>query len=213
MTSVYVTIPNGNGWIHKRAHFAICGLLMDGRYKVRHDAPTHSPYVENLHRCVKDFLKGGEDFWLTMDDDNPPQRNPLDLVELDCDVLGFPTPVWANMKEGDRPYYLNAVDRVGEGYKPHEPPTGLQEVDAVGSGCMLIARRVLVELSRKQPFARQWNPEDGTVELGGDFSFCQKAKVAGFRIWAHFDYLCDHFNELSLLEMIHAMNTVKRDEA
>lgn len=203
MTSIYLTVPNGDGWLHKRVVLSICRILSDRRYEVRFDAPTHVPYVQNLHRCVSDFLRSTDEFWLSIDTDNPPLKNPLDLVELDLDVVGLPTPVWHYAKKGDRPWYFNALDRVTEGYRPHENCEGLQEVDAIGSGCMLISRRVIEKLRWNQPFLRQWL-QDGTVGVGGDYSFCEKAKEAGFRIWAHFDYLCDHFNELSLLEVVQA---------
>ena len=135
--SVYMTVPNGSGWLHKHVHFALIKILQDQRYRIRHDCPTHSPYVDNLHACMNDFLKGGEDFWLTMDDDNPPTKNPLDLIELDCDIIGMPTPVWHSAVKGDRPYYFNALDAEDGGWKPHEFITsGIEEVDAVGSGCM-----------------------------------------------------------------------------
>ena len=208
MTSVYLTIPNGSGWLQKHVHFAVIRMLQDGRYRIRHDAPTHSPYVNNLHRCVKDFLRGGEDYWITMDDDNPPMNNPLDLVELDLDVIGLPTPVWNNSVLGDRPYYFNALDIKGDGYTPHTNCNGLQEVDAVGSGCLLIARRVMLELKDQQPFMRTWN-QDGTVEVGGDYSFCRKVKAAGFQIWTHYDYPCRHFNETDLIEIIQAFGSMK----
>ena len=204
---VYLTCPNGSGWIHKKTHFQIFKIITSSKYKIRHDAPTNSPYVDNLHRCIKDFLRNGDDFWLTMDADNPPIKNPLDLIKLDLDVIGFPTPVWHSVVKGDRPWYFNAMDAVPGGYKPHEKCDGLQEVDAVGSGCLLIARRVIEKLRWQQPFMRQWLL-DGTVGIGGDFSFCEKAKSAGFKIWAHFDYLCQHFNELELLEVIQAFGNM-----
>jgi hypothetical protein len=205
--SVYVTVPNGNGWLHKLVHFAIIKILSDGRYSIRHDCPTHSPYVNNLHHCMNDFLNSGENYWLSMDTDNPPTNNPLDLVEMDLDLIGFPTPVWHNSVPGDRPWYFNALDVKGDGYIPHEPCKGLQEVDAIGSGCFLVSRRVILELKDQQPFMRTWN-RNGTVEVGGDYSFCRKVKAAGFHIWTHYDYICHHFNEVSLLEVIGAFNGV-----
>ncbi len=208
MKSVYLTVPNGDGWLHKLTHFAVIKILQDSRYKVRHDCPTHSPYVNNLHHCIKDFLNGGEDFWLTIDSDNPPMNNPLDLVEYNLDIVGFPTPVWHNAVPGDRPWYFNALDAKDEAYTPHTDTNGLQEVDAVGSGCLLISREVILKLKDQQPFMRTWNP-DGTVEVGGDFSFCRKAKAAGFRIWTHYDYPCHHFNEVDLIESIQAFGSIK----
>lgn len=208
MNTVYVTVPNRSGWLHKHCHFAVCRILGDRRYKVRHDCPTHTPYVENLHRCMWDFLEGGEDYWLSFDDDNPPSRNPLDRVEDDLDMVGFPTPVWHSAVKGDRPYYYNALDRVRDGWLPHEPCDGLQEVDAVGSGCMLIARRVMEVLKNSQPFMRVWNP-DGTVEIGCDYSFCTKVKAAGFHVYADFDRPCNHFNEMNLSEVIQAFGDMQ----
>lgn len=211
MKSVYLTVPNGSGWLHKHVHFAVCKILQDRRYQIRHDCPTHSPYVNNLHHCIKDFLRGGEDFWLSIDDDNPPINNPLDLMEYDLDLIGLPTPVWCNKVKGDRPYYFNALDwdEKEQAYRPHENTDGLQEVDAIGSGCFLVARRVILKLKDQQPFMRQWN-RDGTVEMGGDYSFCQKVKKEGFKIWAHFNYPCHHFNEISLIEVIEAINNMKK---
>lgn len=208
MISVYITIPNEKGWVHKHSMFAVIKMLQDKRYRVRFDAPTHQPYVNNLHMCKNDFLENGEDYWLTFDADNPPTQNPLDLIEFDCDIMGLPTPVWHNAVKGDRPYYYNALDIKDDGYTPHTECTGLQEVDAVGSGCLLIARRVILKLRDQQPFARIWK-KDGTVEVGGDYSFCRKAKKAGFKIWTHYDYLCHHFNELDLLEVINSFNQIR----
>lgn len=206
--TVYITVPNGSGNLHKHVHFAICKMLCDQRVKIRHDCPTHSPYVQNLHKCMHDFLDHGEDFWLSIDDDNPPTRNPLDLVDLDLDVVGLPTPVWHNSVEGDRPWYFNALDAVADGYVPHMDCEGLQEVDAIGSGCFLVAKRVMLALKDQQPFMREWRP-DGLVEVGGDYSFCRKVKAAGFKVWAHFDYPCRHFNELEVGEVIRAFAAMK----
>lgn len=210
MTRVYVTVPNGSGWLHKHTHFAICRILNDRRYQIRHDCPTHTPYVNNLHHCMVDFLENGEDYWLSIDTDNPPTKNPLDLIEHDCDLIGLPTPVWHNKVKGDRPWYFNALDWLEEkqAYTPHKICDGLQEVDAVGSGCFIVARRVILKLKDQQPFMRQWK-SNGTVEMSGDYSFCRKVKEAGFRIWTHYNYPCHHFNELDLLEIIEAIGSMK----
>lgn len=208
MTRIYITVPNGKGWMHKSVHYAICKMLGDKRFQIRHDCPTHSPYVNNLHECMHDFLKGSEDYWLSIDTDNPPSNNPLDLVEFDCDLIGCPTPVWHNAVPGDRPWYWNALDEVDDGFKPHTPCTGLQEVDAIGSGCFMVARRVMYKLQNDQPFMRIWG-NDGLVKMGGDYSFCQKVRKNDFRIWAHYDYPCHHFNELDIMEVIKAVQGMK----
>lgn len=219
---VLVACCNGKGWIHKRVMFAIMRMAQDRRHQMTFIAPTHSPFVQNLHKTVNEFLERGDDFLLLIDDDNPPKGNPLDLVELDLDVLGFPTPVWHNGEPGDRPYYANAMRAVSEGdgvlgFRPLDSypgfkEVGIQECDAVGTGCVLIARRVLVELMERAkgnpsetPFMRIWN-DRGEVIMGNDFAFCTRVKKAGFSIWAHFDYECEHHNELELGEVIRAFS-------
>ena len=226
---VLVSVPNGDAWIHKHVVFVLLRLLQDKRHDVEIMLPTHRPYVQNLHLVAHDFLAGGFDYLLSMDDDNPPKGNPLDLVELDLDIVGFPTPVWHCDKDappGDRPYYFNALRQVedehGEpGWKPLDSeegfrPVGIQRADAVGTGCVLIARRVLATLfdrarelgpelgPMETPFMRGWNVR-GEVTQGNDYAFCRRARAAGFDVWAHWDYTCMHFNELELTEMVEAM--------
>lgn len=164
--------------------------------------PTDRPYESNLNGIVKYFLKTDFDYWITFDSDNPPIKNIIDLVFLNLDVIGCPTPVWANMKKGDYPMYWNALDEHEDGWRPHRPLDGLQEVDAIGSGCMVIARRVLEKIP-KPLFFRQWN-EDGIAVRGHDFLFSKKAKDNGFRVWAHYDYPCHHFNEIEVHETAQA---------
>ena len=52
-------------------------------------------------------------------------------------------------------------------------------------------------------FLRQYD-EKGIVHKGNDISFCERAKDAGFHIFCDYDRPCDHFNELSLNEVVTA---------
>lgn len=203
---VLVSVPN-TGPIHKHVTVALLKLQADSRYALRVILPTHSPYENNLHHILNDFMEGREDYWLNIDSDNPPFNNPLDLVSLDLDIVGLPTPVWHFIgKEGERPIYWNAYQYVEESDAYTEWPVkeGLQEVDAIGTGCFLIARRVFEnERMRKGPFLRKHN-SDGTVERGNDIAFCERAILEGFQVWVHFDYPCMHFNELELNDVVRA---------
>lgn len=220
MPSVFISCCNGTGWIRKEVLFAVLEMEKDPRYRTKFIAPTKSPFVANLHYAVREFLQSGFDFLLLVDDDNPPQNNPLELSDLDLDVVGLPTPVWHSEVKGDRPFYFNALtavykeDGTVEGFKPLQDSApgfqfqGLHEVDAVGTGCILIARRVLETLMRKAigkpmatPFMRTWD-DTGAVVMGNDYAFCTRAKAAGFKIHAHFDYMCHHHNELELTSTI-----------
>lgn len=210
MTSILVTVPN-TGWIHKHVVFALLRLMQDKRVKII--LPTHNPLENNQHHIVNQFMDEGHDFWLSMDSDNPPVKNPLDLVELDKDIIGLPTPVWhytGKEGPGERPIYLNGYDYVPEkdAYKEHRPMDGLQRVDAFGTGCFLVSRRVFENPEmRKAPFERQLNP-DGTVNKGNDISFSERARKQGFEIYMHYDYTCMHFVELELTEVSRAFDNL-----
>lgn len=206
--SVLVTVPN-TGWLHKTTALVLLRLQIDGRYRLRIAMPSAVPLENNQHHIIKDFIAGGEDYWLSIDSDTAPIKNPLDLVALDKDIIGLPYPIWHyTEKSGERPIYWGAYDYVEaeDAYKEHEPKDGLQCVDAIGGGCMLIARRVFEHPAmQKGAFART-TYKDGTVQKGNDIAFCERAREAGFEIWSHYDYPTMHTNERELTEVIRAFH-------
>jgi hypothetical protein len=180
----------------------VVASLLEIQADYRHDGtivmPRNRPYENNLHHIVNKFMQGDEEYWLNIDSDNPPINNPLDLIQYDLDIVGLPTPVWKN----------NSIDLNVYKYEPlnnslNQWPEGIDlvEVDAIGTGCFLISRRVFEnEEMRKAPFQRIYN-EDGTVRLGNDIAFSEKAKNNGFKIHVHFGYPCRHFQEVELAEV------------
>lgn len=202
---VLVTVPNGDGWLHKHVAMALLRLQGNRLCEPTIMLPTWRPYEHNLNRCAAQALDDGYDYWLSIDADNPPTGNPLDRVSDDLDLVGFPTPVYHDERKGDRPWYFNALDYVdkdGGAWRPHEPYDGLQAVDCIGSGCFLVAVRVLRALTAPY-FMREYNAR-GFVERGHDYLFSRQVKQHGFRVWADFDRPCQHFNELDILSVIRA---------
>jgi len=216
---ILVSVPN-TGWIHRNVAFSLLRIMGDQRVSTNIIMPVNIPYENNLNKITRQFLKEEYDFWLNIDSDNPPKNNPIDLVFLNLDLVGLPTPVWANMKEGDYPIYWNGLDEkqsvctckkticecADVGWSPHKNMRGLQEVDAIGTGCFIVSRRVM--LSIKKPFVREVD-EDGCVTRGHDYLFCKRVKEGGFRIFCHYDYPCQHFHELEIGEIAGSMMMVK----
>lgn len=209
---VLLTFPTSpaHPYLHKHVVFASWRLLADKRYDITPMIPSHNPFENNLNIIVRELVAGDWDFWLSIDADNPPYGNPLDLVDADLDIVGFPTPVWhydGNDIPGERPLYWNGYDKAKDGrdgYVPHEPMTGLQAVDAIGTGCFLIARRVFEHPDlQKGAFLRVYD-QHGIVERGNDIAFCERARRAGFNIYCDYDRPCRHFNELELNEVVAA---------
>ena len=156
--SLLITVPNLH-WMHTTVCHALMKLQMDSRYRMRFEFPSHRPYENNLHHIVNSFMAGDYEYWLNIDADNAPMKNPLDLVALDKDIVGLPTPIWHyEQKPGERPIAWNAFDwdEEAEAYREHAMKRGLRRVDGIGTGCFLIARRVFDDaMMRKGPFQRR----------------------------------------------------------
>ncbi len=202
MLKVLLTVPN-TGWIKTEVCGVLLSMMSESRVALSIETPCITPYVNSLNQIAKRVLDDGFDFLVSFDADNPPTRNPVDLVLLDLDVVGCPTPVWTAKAGKSRPYYWQAFDAVGDTWKVHAPCEGLQEVDAIGTGCFIVARRVFRAV--RAPFNREWDA-DGIVTVGNDMAFCRRVKAAGFKVWSHFDYPCRHFKEIDLTLPIHAVS-------
>lgn len=203
---VLIAIPNGDSKIYKQVVFTVIKMLQDERVKAKLTMPSFRPTIECRHRVMYEFLEGDHDFLISIDSDNPPAKSLISLILLNLDIIGCPTPIWMGTKKGSNmPIYWNAMDKYPDGYRPHQPknPNGIEEVDAVGTGCIIIARRVLEALKDSKPFDDQLD-ERGLRYRGHDFRFCEKAKEAGFKIYAHYGYLCLHF---ATLEMVNVMRS------
>ncbi len=208
MKKVLVAVPNLSH-INTYVVRSLVKFSHDKRCNVDIIMPMYDPPSENCRsHIVNHFLKGKWDYLLSIDSDNPPTANLLDLVANDLDLVGFPTPIWRYKPEspGAYPMDWNVYDCAEEEdkYDQHYPHEGLQECDAIGTGAFLVARRVLEHpIVKYQPFQRKYR-DDGTVKLGSDMTFCQKVKEAGFKIHAHFGYICLHYKQCELTAIMEA---------
>ena len=130
----------------------------------------------------------------------------MDLLELPGDIIGLPTPMWRNefVPAGKIPIEWNVYEWLPEldSWKGKPPGRGLQEVDAVGSGSVIIHRRVLECV--KPLFERTYD-EWGVAQQGSDLRLCLRAREAGFKVFCHWDYPCHHIKTVDLLDVDRAM--------
>lgn len=195
-----VTILN-QGYLRPELADVQAQLLSDDRVETTVVHVNMRPSENARNASVKKMLDEGYDYLLTIDHDTVPLKNPINLIGLGLDVVGFAVPQW-NISDPAYPIYFVGMDRVENGYNEHKEKDGLQEVDAVGSGCLLMSRKVLESV--KEPFLRKW--EDGFAVTGLDFYFCEKAKELGFKVHCHYDFVADHIKELSLLNILKFKN-------
>ena len=176
--------------------------LADERYQVAAQGARAPgmPTGCNRNLAVKRFLEHGSDYMLMIDDDTVPTANVLDLVEYDLDITVFPTPMF-RPREGDYPIFFN-VELLGVGGEDEQfvlrDPKPLMEVVGGGSGCILIARRVLEHPAMRAPFLDDLDP-DGVQVASHDVEFIRRARMIGFRAWAAMEYPCSHIKSLDLL--------------
>lgn len=187
-------------------------MLVDQRVQLHCVRSSGRPIESNLNTIAKNFLEGDWDYWINLDDDQAPLKNPIDLIFLDKDVIGLPTPTTRPKDAGVlNPFCWNVYDwdENENSFRPHQvlaDSEPLQEVDAVGSGCWVVARRVLEAV--KKPLSSVFD-DDGVRAMGGDLSFCVKAKKAGFKIFVHYDYPCRHFKTVDLYEIMRLLAAAK----
>ena len=179
--------------IHHTVVGVLCQIILNEK---RHFLTTYVSAMngigEHRNKIVKDFLESDYDYLVQVDSDNPPPADFLDLIEKDLDVVGLPTPI--NMSNTGVPdirwnVFENDLPIKFEGQ-------GLEEVQMVGTGCIIIARRVLEAV--EHPFTTIRDADDMRT-VGTDTAFCKRAKDKGFKIYTHWGYKCGHYKASNLL--------------
>ncbi len=196
--SVYIAIIN-QGWMRPELNNYLMTLYQSGiPFKVTY--PNLKPASHNRNIAVQKFLKTDYTHFLSIDHDVVPDKQPLDFMFSDKPIIGFPARVYqkgmfnwvAYDKDPVNPPFYRALDIDA---MKKEGAKGLLKCDVVGSGAILIQRKVLEKI--KAPFSREWK-EDGTQKFGLDFAFCRKAEKEGFEIHCAIDYTCEHYKEIGM---------------
>lgn len=203
---LYVAILN-KGWIRREYISVVIPAIMQTKgIKVVLEDPglTYShPICSNRSLITKRFLETDCTHLLMIDCDVVPIHNPAELVFANQDIVGSPARVRRGRDDGYTVDWV-AYSKTDKGYLPIPMETidakiDLLEVDVVGTGCIMIKRKVLETL---KPIG--WIikfDEIGNCVSGTDFAFCERAKEAGFHVYTTPNRLCEHFKELGMLEL------------
>lgn len=156
--------------------------------------------------CAVESLRIGADYLLFVDDDNPIPPDTLEIMLADDkDIVIVPILGRVPDKQGRHPlcaFYAQTVDvdgrplRLYRNIEQFRDAGPLHRVDAGGTGCMLIKRRVLEALYAKYRdhifefgdirFAKQIEVNGVTYDrrtMSEDCEFSERAVDAGFEIW------------------------------
>ena len=200
MTSVFVGVPM-TGWIRHELARSLIETSHDGRYSIEILFSKARPTPANYNKIVNRFLATEADYLLIMAADTSPYANPLDLVELDLDIVAMACPIW---RPGSTPPVVMNATPV-DGREMVDLDDGLIEVTQASASVMVVARRVLEHPDLKNPFAYEYN-DDGLAVVSDDIVFFRKARAAGFQIWVSLDHLCGHIKEIDVIGVANAVS-------
>ena len=195
--SIMVCILN-EGTIRVELSRVLNELLQQDKYNIVIRYPNNKPITFNRNEIVKDFLKSPCDYLLMIDDDIVPPFGILNLADFQKDIIGalcfaftheMIVPVAWN-RRADGQYWLSDF----------EGNDGLQKVDAVGTGCIMLSRKVLMDGWWQENggwFKNEYDKTGYKVE-GNDLAFCRKAEDLGYKVYTHTDYICSHIVPMDL---------------
>lgn len=202
---LYLALLNG-GWLRREFSYSVLPKMLNTPgVQIIWEDPKETwsqPISSNRNLIVLRFLQTDCDFLLMIDDDVVPLFNPAELVFANRDIIGCPAKVRSTGQLIAWTAYTNHPS--GEGYSTLnlnaiDDYLDLIPVDCIGSGCLLVRRRVFENPQMKAPFHTPFD-ENGVLEYGTDFAFCRKAKAAGFEVHSTVQRRCEHFKELGFLD-------------
>lgn len=132
---------------------------------------------QNRENIAKEFLKSDSTHLLFVDSDMVFKTDDVrTLIKRDKDIIGAS----CNMKAEVPVTTVKIHDEEGKDVSKIMPD-GLLECYAVGTGFMLVARKVFETLSH--PWFSYEQDKEGNTFRGEDMWFCGKARKAGFKVY------------------------------
>lgn len=150
------------------------------------------PYARNY--CAKRFMDSKHSYLWFIDADTTPTRAALDmLLQADKSMISGLYPLLKMDTDGLRKRVNIVCRRNGAGELKAATGSGVEPIDACGTGCLMIRREVFEQIEFPWFVERSW----GEVR-GSDFTFCERVRAAGIPIYAHFEVQCRHRKEVDL---------------
>lgn len=210
MARVHVATPMIGEVRIEHAQFLQWLMLNERRHQLLIYAVEGRPIADARCKIARRFLADpNAEYLMMLDSDQWPcategaaYHNPLDLIERDLDVVGFPYPT-VRYQHPDGPLI----------WLPHEPmpDVDIASTNAVATGCIIIARRVLAHPALRVPFADAFN-NDGTLDYSEDIDFSLKARKAGFELHVAMNRPLHHVKMLDLVDLWRSLHQEPQPE-
>lgn len=183
---VVVAVPSrNNSWwsdfgISLAAMAAATATMAPGIQMVLTNVMGTGLALNRINLCKTAMQREASHILFLDDDMRLPMDTLMGLIRHDKDIVA------ANCARKELwPTRPTARGFKGECVYTRKRSTGLEEVDSIGTGVMLINTRVLKAMP--QPwFAEVWKPETETV-TGEDVYFCEQARKHGFKVYIDHD--------------------------
>lgn len=211
--AVYVAVLN-QGEISTELVQYLNAMVASSPYPLFIDYPSEKPITYNRNKIVRGFLERTQyDYLIMIDSDIVPPPDYLKLLDFQKDIISGVC--FAFTKKNIFPLVLkkSATKPTDSKYFPYESVDpakwdGLIEVDAVGTGAIVLSRKVLEAMP--YPFKNVYD-KVGEKQIGNDLNFCREAKAKGFKVFVHTDYVCSHFTRFDLKSIYYTMRGVFKE--
>ena len=214
MKKIFVAIPTYSGLINSKLVEQLLNMQKSQEYEVEVMCVKGGPvdYVRNV--MVEKFLKSGFDYMLMIDDDIIPPADILDMAKHEKDITAGMCYIWYGKRRGinGNLFRLDSTNPVS--YKLIDTgkaveKRGLVEVDATGTGCMMIHRKVF-DMIEKPYFKTDMDESLSKIKLSNDLYFCHKAKQKNIRVYVDTDKVCGQLHPVDLREVAESINALKK---
>jgi hypothetical protein len=205
--AIYLAVLN-QGEIAVELAQCLDSILATSEYPIFIDYACEKPISYNRNQIVKRFLERPQyDYLIMIDSDIVPPPNYLNLVDFQKDIISGVCFVYAKNKVFPLVLKKNHSPITGNKYKSYDgidPKkwTGLIEVASIGTGAIVLSRKVLEAIP--YPFRNEYD-KTGEKLIGLDLNFCRRAKKLGFKVFCHTDYICDHHTRFNLRSLYYTM--------